>query len=107
MHDDATIAFCQAHNIMVEAYSPLGRGGHSGDISDNQVIKTIAAGHEVTAYQVAMKWILQHGHIVTFQSISAEHQRVDANVFGFDLTAQEMAALDGLQAAQAEQLITV
>merc|ERR1740121_1435047 len=104
-HDDATVAFCGAHNIMIEAYSPLGRGGHSGDIPGNKVIQGIAAAHNVTAYQVAMKWVLQHGHVLTFQSSSASHQKVDADVFGFDLTPQELLQLDGLQVS--DELIVV
>eukprot|EP00913_Durusdinium_trenchii_P022297 g20950.t1 len=40
-------------NITVEAYSPVGRSGHSGDIRDNQVIKSIAAKHSVSTYQDA------------------------------------------------------
>lgn len=100
VHDDATIAFCAAHSIVVEAYSPLGRGGHSGDIPDNKVVQGIAASHNVTTYQVAMRWIVQHGWVVTFQSAAAAHQEVDADLFGFNLTAQEMALLDSLQAEE-------
>jgi len=83
-------------NITVEAFSPVGRSGHSGDIRDNEVIKSVAAKHNVSSYQVALKWILQHGNIITFQSSSAEHQAEDADVFGFQLAEEEMKALDGL-----------
>lgn len=96
-HDDETLALCAKHNITVEAYSPLGRGGHSGDISGNAVIKAIAARHGVSAYQVALRWILQHGHILTFQSSSAAHQASDADIFGFSLSDEDMSALDRLQ----------
>ncbi|CAK9019205.1 unnamed protein product [Durusdinium trenchii] len=77
-------------NITVEAYSPVGRSGHSGDIRDNQVIKSIAAKHSVSTYQVALKWILQHDNVITFQSSSAEHQAQDADVFRFQLTDEDM-----------------
>ncbi|CAK9019468.1 unnamed protein product [Durusdinium trenchii] len=83
-------------NITVEAYSPVGRSGHSGDIRDNQVIKSIAAKHSVSTYQVALKWILQHDNVITFQSSSAEHQAQDADVFRFQLTDEDMKALDQL-----------
>jgi len=96
-HDDATLAFCAAHNITVEAYSPLGRAGTRGDISGNPVIKAIGGKHNVSAYQVAMRWVLQHGHILTFQSSSAAHQASDADVFGFALSDDEMSTLDRLQ----------
>lgn len=38
--------------IKVEAYSPVGRGGVSGDIRDNKAVKSIAAKHQVSTYQV-------------------------------------------------------
>merc|ERR1712050_343168 len=94
---DETISFCKAHNITIEAYSPLGRSNHSGDIPGNEEIKAIAANHHVSTYQVALKWILQRGHILTFQSSSQAHQEADADLFGFELSEQDMSSLDALQ----------
>jgi diketogulonate reductase-like aldo/keto reductase len=96
-HDDDTIEFSKAHNITIEAYSPVGRGNHSGDIAGNPVIQRIAEAHNVSTYQVALKWILQHGHIITFQSTSQAHQQEDADLFTFNLGDSEMQSLDGLQ----------
>lgn len=96
-HDDSAILFSQAHNITVEAYSPLGRSNHSGDITGNHAIQAIAKSHNVSTYQVAMKWILQHGHTLTFQSTSSAHQRSDADLFSFELKDEDMATLDHLQ----------
>lgn len=97
-HDDETIAYCQAHNITVEAYSPLGQGGNAGDVPGNAVVQAVAVNHNVSSYQVGLKWIIQHGHTLTFQSEKASHQESDADLFGFDLTDEEMITLDGLQA---------
>lgn len=96
-HDDDTLACASDLNITVEAFSPLGRSGHSGDISGNKVIQAIAADHGVSAYQVALKWILQHDHVLTFQSSSKAHQQEDADLFSFTLTDEEMKTLDSLQ----------
>jgi len=96
--DEDAFRFATAHNITIEAYSPLGRSGHSGDIRGNAVIKEVAANHKVSTYQVALKWILQHGHVLTFQSASQVHQKEDADVFGFTLTQDEMSKLDQLTA---------
>jgi len=95
-HDDDTIACMNENNITLEAYSPLGRHGESGDISGNPVIKSVAANHNVSTYQVALKWILQHGHVLTFQSAKKTHQEGDADVFGFNLTSTEISMLDKL-----------
>eukprot|EP00930_Biecheleria_cincta_P098388 TRINITY_DN90046_c0_g1_i1.p1 TRINITY_DN90046_c0_g1~~TRINITY_DN90046_c0_g1_i1.p1 ORF type:complete len:319 (+),score=63.69 TRINITY_DN90046_c0_g1_i1:87-1043(+) len=96
-HDDDTIAFSKAHNIIIEAYSPLGRGNHSGDIAGNKQIQHIASVYNVSTYQIAMRWLFQHGHIITFQSTSQAHQLADADIFGFNLTAGEMQMLDDLR----------
>jgi len=93
-HDDDTIKFATANGIAIEAYSPLGRSGHSGDISGNPAIRSIASNHNVSTYQVALRWIVQHGHLLTFQSSSQQHQESDADIFNFALTDDEMSTLD-------------
>lgn len=95
-YDSEAIAFAKHHNITTEAFSPLGRAGEAGNIGGNRLIKKIAVEHNVSSYQVALKWILQHGHIATFQSTSEAHQASDADIFKFELTKSEMAALDVL-----------
>jgi len=99
-HDDDTIAATLELGTFVEAYSPLGRSGQSGDIPGNPTIQKIAAAHNVSTYQVAVKWVLQSGHILTFQSSSATHQAADADVFHFEITDEEMAELNALQGQQ-------
>jgi len=94
-----TIDYSTQHGIMIQSYSPLGRNNTSSrgvDIPGNPTIQRIASIHNVTTYQIAIKWIVQHGWITTFQSSSKEHQAVDANVFSFTLTSNEMEELDGL-----------
>jgi len=96
MHDEDQIAASLEMGTLVEAYSPLGRSGHSGDIPGNPTIQKIAAAHNVSTYQVAIKWILQSGHMLTFQSTSTSHQASDADVFHFEMTDSEMAELSAL-----------
>merc|ERR1712062_124254 len=96
VRDDDQVAASQEHGMVVEAYSPLGRSGHTGDIPGNPTIQAIAAAHNVSTYQVALKWILQKGYHLTFQSSNPTHQEADANVFGFELSKTEMAELDAL-----------
>lgn len=104
-HHDDIIACMTDNNIRLEAYSPMGRSGESGNISGNPVIKSIASHHNVSNYQVASKWILQHGHLLTFQSTSKEHQESDADVFKFNLTEAEMSMLDELGASMSHIVV--
>lgn len=98
-YDAEALAYAESLNITVEAYSPVGRSGHSGDISGNKVIQGVAANHNISTSQVALKWIVQHGRLLTFQSSSSAHQAADAAIFDFQLTEAEMKALDGLHGA--------
>jgi len=99
--DHETLKTCHEHGIVVEAYSPLGRdGSRGGDIAHNPTVLEIAKEHNVTTYQIALKWILQYqgyGSVLTFQSSSQAHQAVDAHVFDFELTQDQMERLNHCQ----------
>ena len=97
--DLETMEYCDQHGIVVEAYSPLGRGG--GQVVQHPLVQKIAQAHNVTAYQVALKWILQHDWVLTFQSSSQAHQASDADVFQFTLSKEEMAQLDSIADGEA------
>ena len=99
-HDDATIEACRAANIPVEASSPLGSPGRSKSgpsIFHDPLIGAIAKSHNVSKAQVALRWIYQHGHILTVLSENGSHQANDADIFNFKLTSEEMSRLDKLQ----------
>ncbi|PLS29111.1 2,5-diketo-D-gluconic acid reductase [Bifidobacterium parmae] len=85
-------AFCKAHGIAVEAYSPL---GHGRDIASEPVTKA-AEAHGVTPGQVVLRWHTQEGRIVIPKSKHAERMRENLASAGFDLTAAEIAAIDAL-----------
>merc|ERR1712224_276384 len=98
-HDEDTIQYCRRKNITVEAYSPLGSWTphHSGkSIFADHKVKTIAGTHNVSAAQVALKWIVQRGDILTVLSANKTHQANDADLFDprFQLSDSEMDELD-------------
>ena len=99
-HDEPTIAACRAHNISVQSYSPLG-GAHGGkrSVFTDPTVTSIAAKHNVSAAQVALRWIVQRGDLFTVLSSSAAHQANDAALWGFALEDGEMASLGKLQTA--------
>lgn len=81
-----------SRGIAVEAYSPLGQGA---DL-DNEVVHGIAAAHGVTPAQVILRWHTQQGIIVIPKSVSPERMKSNLDVFGFTLSAEELAAIEGL-----------
>jgi 2,5-diketo-D-gluconate reductase A len=82
----------RARGIATEAWSPLGQGSVLGE----PVIAAVAAAHGVTPAQVVLRWHLQQGRIVIPKSVTASRIRENLDVFGFELTAVELAAIDGL-----------
>jgi len=98
-HNEETIAFCDANNITVEAYSPLSGQNGAQSVFKDDTVKGIAAAHNVSAAQVALKWIVQRGHTLAVLSSSAEHQANDADLWSFDLADDEMDTLTQHQTA--------
>ena len=82
----------ERHHIAVEAYSPLGTGRHLSDSTVQQVARR--AGR--TAAQVLLRWCLQRGAIVIPKSTHRARIEENARVFDFELSDEDMAALDAL-----------
>ena len=87
------VAFNNEHNILTEAYSPLG----TGSLLEVPQINDIATKYNKSAAQVLVRWSLQHGFLPLPKSTHAERIEQNADVFDFALTDEEMAALDQLE----------
>jgi 2,5-diketo-D-gluconate reductase A len=87
-------AFHQEHGIATEAWGPLGQGTY--DLLGLPSVQKIAARHGVQPVQVALRWHLQTGNIFIPKSSSKERMRQNLDLFGFVLSEEEMATLDGL-----------
>ena len=88
-------AFCARHRIQVEAWSPL-MEGHL----DLPALTAIGARHGRTPAQVVLRWDLQHGIVTIPRSAKAGHIRENAEIFDFELSPDEMTAIDGLDAGK-------
>ena len=85
-----TVEFCRRHGILVEAWSPLGRGG----LLDNPDIVETARVHGKTPAQVILRWVLQKDVLPLVKSVHAERIRENIGIFDFTLTEKEMALID-------------
>jgi 2,5-diketo-D-gluconate reductase A len=83
---------CAEHEIALEAYSPLGTGRHLGD----QTVAGIAERLDRTPAQVLIRWCIQRDTIVLPKSTHQERIERNADVFGFELSDEDLATLDGL-----------
>ncbi len=88
--------YCAEHSIMLEAWAPIMRGR----VAEFSPLVEIARQHGRTAAQVAVRWILQRGHVAIPKSVHLERIRENADVFGFELSAEEMATIDALDAGE-------
>jgi diketogulonate reductase-like aldo/keto reductase len=79
--------------IRTESWSPLGK--RQAPFSEPPVAEA-AAAHDVTPGQVILRWQVQLGSIPIPKSATPERQRANLDVFGFELTDAEMAAITGL-----------
>ncbi|MDR3346399.1 MAG: aldo/keto reductase [Campylobacteraceae bacterium] len=84
--------FCANEGIVVEAYSPLGRA----KILNTPQIASIAKKHAKSAAQVILRWHLQNGVIAIPKSTHAERIKENAAIFDFELSAEEMGAINAL-----------
>ena len=87
------VAACRRHGVVVEAYSPLGQGR---DLA-LPVVTEIADGLGVGPGQVVLRWHLQRGHVVIPKTVTPERMRANLDVFSFELTPDQLAAIDGLE----------
>ncbi|MBT0768760.1 aldo/keto reductase [Kineosporia sp. J2-2] len=79
--------------IVTEAWSPLAQGAV---LTDAPVVEA-ARAHGVTPAQVVLRWHLGNGHVVIPKSVTPERISANLEVFGFELTAAEVAAIDALE----------
>ena len=86
------LAFCRNNRIAVEAWSPL----MQGKVDDVPAVAAVARAHGVSPAQVALRWNLQHGLITIPKSINPERMKQNADLYGFELSADEMAKIDAL-----------
>lgn len=89
-------AWAGAHGMQIEAWGPLGQNKY--DLFGIPAITSAAAAHGVTPAQVVLRWHLQNGLIVFPKSKSAERIAQNFDVFGFELDADQLAAIDALDA---------
>jgi 2,5-diketo-D-gluconate reductase A len=90
-----------AHGIVSQAWSPIGgitfyRDGSRGSTLADPTIQQIAAAHGRTAAQVMLRWHLQQGRSVIPKSVTLSRIAENFAVFDFELTTDELAAIDAL-----------
>ena len=93
----AVTAFAAAHDIAIEGWGPLGQGKYP--LLELPEITSIARAHGKSPAQVVLRWHIQAGHIVFPKSTHRQRIAENFDVFDFELSADEQAAITGLERA--------
>jgi diketogulonate reductase-like aldo/keto reductase len=94
-------AFGAQHGILTQAWAPIGGitfyrdSGHTSTLED-PAIGAIAQAHGKSPAQVMLRWGLQHGRSVIPKSTKPQRIAENIDVFDFELSADELAAIDAL-----------
>jgi len=89
--DRAVLEHSRAAGVVLEGYSPFRAGG-----IDDPVVTGIAESQGRTPAQVVLRWHVQHGVVVIPKSANPDRLAANLDVFDFELTDEEMAAVDAL-----------
>ncbi|MFE5411158.1 aldo/keto reductase [Microbacterium sp. NPDC056569] len=87
-------AFHATHGIRTESWSPLAK---RSELLTEQILTELATVHDVTPTQVVLRWHTQLGSTPIPKSGDADRQRENADVFGFTLTDDQVAAISALE----------
>jgi diketogulonate reductase-like aldo/keto reductase len=88
------------HGILTQAWSPIGGVTIYGDgqkpTLENEVIGQIAKAHGKSPAQVMLRWHVQEGRSAIPKSVKPHRIAENFDVFDFELTSNELAAIDAL-----------
>ncbi|MBA4493030.1 aldo/keto reductase [Paenactinomyces guangxiensis] len=86
------LRFCKVNKIQMEAWSPL----MQGEVVKEPTVLELAEKYNKTPAQIVLRWDLQH-EVVTIPKSVKEHRIIEnANIFDFELSAEDMEKLDSL-----------
>jgi diketogulonate reductase-like aldo/keto reductase len=91
LYDRRRVDQLRARGVVLEGYSPF----RASNLRD-PVLVDIASARSVTAAQVVLRWHIDHGFVVIPKSVRRERIAANFDVFGFSLTAAELARIDAL-----------
>ncbi len=86
-----TQRFLQANQVHMESWGPFAEGKHN--IFTNEVLRSIATKHHKSVAQVIVRWLTQRGVIAIPKSVRLERIAENFNVFDFQLSQDDMAAI--------------
>lgn len=84
--------FCQRNGIIVEAWSPFGRG----DVLQQEPLMQIANKYGKSPAQVILRWLVQKDIVPVAKSSNANRIKANLDLFDFSLSADDIAVIEAL-----------
>ncbi len=90
LYQEDLLAYCNEHDIVLEAYSPLTKGQR---LNESELLE-IAETYGKSPAQVLIRWVLQHDMVVIPKSSNPDHIRANADIFDFEISEEDMCRID-------------
>lgn len=90
---DEVAEYCRAHNLLLEAYSPLG----VGKIFEVPEMKALAEKYRKSIAQVCIRWSLQRGYLPLPKSVTPSRIQENTQVFDFELDEADVQLIADLK----------
>ena len=85
-----TQEFCKKHNILIEAWAPLGKARYF----DHPTLVKLANKHKKTPAQIIIRWQFQSGIITIPKSVRKERQEENVDIFDFELSDEDIKEME-------------
>ena len=90
---DETVEWCRKHDILLEAYSPLG----VGRIFEVPEMQALAEKYQRTIAQICIRWSLQRGYLPLPKSVTPSRIVENLKVFDFELSEEDVQLIADLK----------
>lgn len=90
---EETVSYCREHDMLVEAWSPLG----SGRMLKNEQLMSIAQKYGKSVAQLCVRWVLQNGVVPLPKSITPSRIVQNADIFDFSVSEEDMQIINRLE----------
>ncbi|MFE5835233.1 aldo/keto reductase [Arthrobacter sp. NPDC056493] len=80
--------------VQIESWGPFAEG--KNNLFTDPVLSAIGAAHGKSVAQVVLRWLIQRGVLVIPKSVRPERMAQNLDVFGFDLTDEQMTQISAL-----------
>ena len=90
---EETVSYCREHEILVQAWSPLG----TGRMLTNPMLTEIAAGYGKSVAQLCIRWCLQNEVLPLPKSVTPSRIAENAQIFDFVISEADMQKINAME----------